>query len=325
VASSKIFSTFSNSGVGMYASYFGMQENPFNLNPDPRYFYLSPQHQEALNSLIYGINEKKGFMLITGGIGNGKTTLCRTLLARLDGTVESALIFNSALSDLELLQTINQEFGIAVKRGRQTKKRCLDALNEFLLKNYAAGKQALLMIDEAQNLSLNVLEQVRMLSNLETDREKLLSIVLMGQPELRELLALPSLRQLNERITVRYDLKPLDRANVQTYIEYRLTMAGGMDRVQFSREAYNLIYRCSEGNPRRINALCDRALLIAYTQDVSAIDRKIVKKAVKDVGETYFFSNGRRAAVSRFMPAPFWVILSLALLVTGLLLLNFLK
>ncbi len=309
----------------MYASYYGMQENPFNLNPDPHYFYLSPQHQEALNCLIYGINEKKGFMLITGGIGNGKTTLCRTLLTKLDGSVESALIFNSALSDLELLQTINQEFGIVMKRGRQTKKRCLDALNEFLLKNYAAGKQALLMIDEAQNLSLSVLEEIRMLSNLETDREKLLSIVLTGQPELGELLALPSLRQLNERITVRYDLKPLNRANVQTYIEYRLTMAGGMDKVIFSQGAYNLIYRCSEGNPRRINALCDRALLIAYTEDVSVIDWKIVKKAAKDVGESYFFRKGRRAALNRFAPASLWIILLLALLVTGLLILNFLK
>ncbi len=178
----------------MYASYFGMQENPFNLNPDPRYFYLSPQHQEALNCLIYGINERKGFMVITGGIGNGKTTICRTLLARLDSSIESALIFNSALSDLELLQTINQEFGIAMSRGRQTKKRCLNALNDFLLANYAAGKQALLLIDEAQNLSHNVLEQIRMLSNLETDREKLLQIVLMRQAVLHVALGHTSMR-----------------------------------------------------------------------------------------------------------------------------------
>jgi len=309
----------------MYASYFGMQESPFNLNPDPRYFFLSPQHQEALNCLIYGINEKKGFMVITGGIGNGKTTLCRTLLARLDGSVESALIFNSSLSDLELLQTINQEFGIPMKRGRQTKKRCLDSLNEFLLKNFAAGKQALLMIDEAQNLSLNVLEQIRMLSNLETDREKLLQIVLMGQPELRGLLALPSLRQLNERITVRYDLKPLNRANTQVYIEFRLTLAGGMDKIKFSRGAYNLIYRCSEGNPRRINALCDRTLLIAYTEDVSTIDRRIVKKAVKDVGETYFFRKERRGALNRLLPVTILIVLALVLFAAGLLFHNVLK
>jgi general secretion pathway protein A len=308
----------------MYASYFGMKENPFNLTPDPRYFYLSPRHQEALNCLIYGINEKKGFMVITGGIGNGKTTLCRTLLARLDGSIESALIFNSALSDFELLQTVNQEFGITMKRGRQTKKRCLDALNDFLLKNFAAGKQALLLIDEAQNLSHSVLEQIRMLSNLETDQEKLLQIILMGQPELRDLLALPSLKQLNERITVRYDLKPLDRANVQTYIEYRLNMAGGMDKVTFSRMAYNLIYRSSGGNPRRINALCDRALLIAYAEDVHTIDRKIVKKAIKDVGETYFFKKDKQETLIRFVLVPLLMV-TVILLAASLVFNKFLK
>ncbi len=272
----------------MYASYFGMKENPFNLTPDPHYFYLSPQHQEALNCLIYGLNEKKGFIVVTGGIGNGKTTLSRSLLTRLDGSMESALIFNSALSDLELLQTINREFGVTMKRGRQTKKRCLDALNEFLLKNFAAGKQALILIDEAQNLSRNVLEQIRMLSNLETDREKLLQIVLIGQPELHDLLSLPSLRQLNERITIRYDLKPLNRADVQKYIEHRLTLAGGREGVRFSAAAYSLIYRYSRGNPRRINALCDRALLVAYAEDTRIIDGRIVKKAVNDMGGGYF-------------------------------------
>ena len=309
----------------MYTSYFGMRENPFDLTPDPRYFYLSPQHQEALNCLIYGINEKKGFMVITGGIGNGKTTLCRTLLARFDGSTESALIFNSSLSDLELLQTINRDFGVAMKRGRQTKRRCLDALNDFLLKNFASGKQAVLLIDEAQNLSHNVLEQIRMLSNLETDREKLLQIILMGQPELQDTLRLPSLRQLNERITVRYDLKPLNLADVRAYIEYRLAMAGGADNVKFTPAAYNLIYRFSEGVPRRINALCDRALLIAYAQDMRAIDRKIVKRAVKDLGETYL-RREKREALTRFVLTALMIILSLVLVIAaGLLFLKFLK
>ena len=309
----------------MYTSYFGMRENPFNLTPDPHYFYLSPQHQEALNCLIYGINEKKGFMVITGGIGNGKTTLCRTLLARFDGSTESALIFNSSLSDLELLQTINRDFGVAMKRGRQTKRRCLDALNDFLLKNFASGKQAVLLIDEAQNLSHNVLEQIRMLSNLETDREKLLQIILMGQPEFQDTLRLPSLRQLNERITVRYDLKPLNRADVRTYIEYRLATAGGADKVKFTPTAYNLIYRFSEGIPRRINALCDRALLIAYAQDMRAIDRKIVKRAVKDLGETYL-RREKREALTRFVLTALMIILSLVLVIAaGLLFLKFLK
>lgn len=310
----------------MYAAYFGLRENPFNLNPDPRYFYLSPQHQEALNCLIYGINERKGFIVITGGIGNGKTTLCRTLLARLDKSVESALIFNSSLSDLELLQAINQEFGIVLARGRQTKKRCLDALNEFLLKNFAAGKQSLLLIDEAQNLSHDVLEQIRMLSNLETDREKLLQIILMGQPELKELLSLPSLRQLNERITVRYDLKPLDRENLRVYIDYRLTMAGATENVRFTRGAYNLIYYCTTGNPRRINTLCDRALLVAYAEDAVIINRRIVKKALRDVGEDYFFRKGERWGSNRLHKAGLFLIgLIILLLLAALVILNFLK
>jgi general secretion pathway protein A len=270
----------------MYENYFGFNENPFTLSPDPRYLYLSPQHREALNCLIYGIGEKKGFMVVTGGIGTGKTTLCRALLARLDGSTVSALIFNPALSDIELLKTINQEFGIKTV-GRGTKKRYLDALNEFLMRNFAAGKNAVLMIDEAQNLSRSVLEQIRMLSNLETVREKLIQIILLGQPELRQLLALPSLRQLNERITVRYELIPLVREDVRRYIEHRLTTAGGEANGIFTAGSYALISGLSRGIPRRINAICDRALLIAYGRDLKTVDRRIVRAAVKDIGPGY--------------------------------------
>ena len=270
----------------MYENYFGFNDNPFTLSPDPRYLYLSPQHREALNCLIYGIGEKKGFMVVTGGIGTGKTTLCRALLARLDGLTASALIFNPALSDIELLKTINQEFGIKMV-GRGTKKRYLDALNDFLMRNFAAGKNAVLMIDEAQNLSRSVLEQIRMLSNLETVREKLIQIILLGQPELRRLLALPSLRQLNERITVRYELTPLAREDVRRYIEHRLVTAGGETDGIFTAGSYALISGLSRGIPRRINAICDRALLIAYGRDLKTIDRRIVRAAVKDIGPGY--------------------------------------
>ncbi|MBN2438761.1 MAG: AAA family ATPase [Deltaproteobacteria bacterium] len=270
----------------MYETYFGFKENPFTLSPDPRYLYLSPQHREALNCLIYGIGEKKGFMVVTGGIGTGKTTLCRALLAGLDGSTASALIFNPDLSDIELLKTINQEFGIRMV-GRGTKKRYLDGLNAFLMRNFAAGKNAVLMIDEAQNLSRSVLEQIRMLSNLETVREKLIQIILLGQPELRQLLALPSLRQLNERITVRYELKPLVREDVRRYIEHRMVMAGAETNGVFTVGSYALISGLSRGIPRRINAICDRALLIAYGRDLKTIDRRIVRAAVKDIGPGY--------------------------------------
>jgi general secretion pathway protein A len=281
----------------MYASYFGLKENPFKLSPEPGYLFLSEQHRDALNYLIYGITEKKGFVLVSGDIGTGKTTICRTLLQRLDPAVETALIFNTAMSDLELLETVLGEFGVTVGCEAKTKRTCIDALNNFLLKNFAAGKNAVLLIDEAQNLSHGVLEQIRMLSNLETEREKLLQIVLMGQPELKTTLALPALRQLNERITVRYDLKPLSASEVIAYIDHRLGVAGGPGKVQFTKGAYRQVVVFSEGIPRRINALCDRALLIAYAKNIKKIDRRVIRHAVRDIGSDYFqktISSGKK-------------------------------
>jgi len=199
----------------MYTAFFGFKENPFNLTPDPRYLYLSRYHREALDHLLYGINERRGFIAITGGIGTGKTTLCRALLDHIDENTKSALIFSSFISDMEILETINHEFDIEMEPGAETKKDYIDALNQFLLDNFSKGGNALLLIDEAQNLSHTVLEQIRMLSNLETEKDKLIQIVLVGQSELKEVLAAPSLRQLNERITVRYNLKPLDPADLR--------------------------------------------------------------------------------------------------------------
>jgi general secretion pathway protein A len=219
------------------------------------------------------------------------------LINSLDDSVETALIFNTAISDLDLLETVLGEYGIAIKDESRTKKNYIDALNDFLLKNFAAGKTAVLLIDEAQNLSHGVLEQVRMLSNLETETEKLIQIILIGQPELNNTLMLPALRQLNERITVRYDLKPLSPREVREYIQHRLIIAQGPGSLKFTRGAFNLIYNFSEGIPRRINALCDRSLLIAYTKNTSKIDRKIVKLAVHDIGINYFqktMSSGRK-------------------------------
>jgi general secretion pathway protein A len=272
----------------MYAAYFGLEENPFKLSPEPGYLYLSEQHRDALNYLIYGIKEKKGFVLISGDIGMGKTTIARTLLNLLDDSVETALIFNTAISDIELLETVVKEYNIPVPGGSKTKKYYVDALNEFLLKNYVAGKNAVLLIDEAQNLSHGVLEQIRMLSNLETESEKLIQIILIGQPELGSTLALPAMRQLNERIIVRYDLTPLSMPEVIHYIHHRLKVAGGPGKVSFTPGALKHIYTYSEGIPRRINAVCDRALLIAYAKNVSKITRRIVNLAARDIGSGYF-------------------------------------
>jgi general secretion pathway protein A len=278
----------------MYAAYFGLKENPFNLSPDPRYLYFSLQHREALNYLIYGITEKKGFIVVTGGIGTGKTTISRTLIADLDDSIESALIFNSAITDMELLETIHQELHISLNGQEKTKKRYIDTLNDFLLMSFAAGKNIVLLIDEAQNLSHDVLEQLRMLSNLETEREKLLQIILIGQPELQDLLMSPSLKQLNERITVRYDLKPLDRKNVQSYIRHRLAVAGGGENVTFSVSACQLIYWYSQGIPRRINTICDRAMLIAYTREKVTVDWKTAWDAISDIGNNYLTTGQGR-------------------------------
>ncbi len=267
----------------MYTSYFGFKENPFSLTPDPNYLYLSRHHKEAFDHLLYGISERKGFIVITGGVGTGKTTLCRALLGTLDSSTKTALIFNAYLSDIELLETINQEFGIDTSTEGQSKKDHIDSLNQFLLETFSQGGNAVLLIDEAQNLSHSVLEQIRMLSNLETEKEKLVQIVLAGQLELRDVLASPALKQLDERIMVRYDLKPLEREDVRGYVEHRLVIAGGRGDVRFTKGAVEALYASSQGNPRRINGVCDRALLIAYSKDESTISKKTMQKAIEDV------------------------------------------
>ena len=267
----------------MYTSFFGFKEKPFNLTPDPRYLFLSTYHKEALDHLLYGIGERKGFIAITGGIGTGKTTLCRSLLDHLGRSVKTALIFNAYLSDMELLKTINQEFGIEMGATDSSKKDYIDALNKFLLTTFANGGNAVLLIDECQNLSNSVLEQIRMLSNLETEKEKLIQIILIGQPELKDLLATPSLRQLNDRIAVRYHLRALDYRDIQGYIRHRLTVAGDRGSLKFTNNTIKKIYAYSRGNPRRINAVCDRALVIAYVMGKTVISRNIIKKAITDL------------------------------------------
>jgi len=267
----------------MYTSYFGFKENPFNLTPDPRYLFLSTHHREALDHMLYGVNERKGFIVITGGIGTGKTTLCRAFLSQLGGSIKSALIFNSFITEQELLKTIIEEFGVDESAGAGTRKECIDQINEFLLRTFSQGGNAVLVLDEAQNLSSIVLEQIRMLSNLETEKEKLIQVVLVGQPELKDLLTSSSMQQLNERIVVRFDLRPLDHKDVRGYVEHRLVVGGGRGDLRFANSAFSAIYKYSKGIPRRINAVCDRALLIAYVNEKHSISREIVAKAVDEI------------------------------------------
>ncbi|MGA2469034.1 MAG: AAA family ATPase [Thermodesulfobacteriota bacterium] len=261
----------------MYREYYGLREKPFVLTPDPQFLYMSDSHRTAIDSLYYGIEQREGFIVITGDIGTGKTTICRALLERLDKNVKTAVIFNSFLSEEELLESILLDFGFSSK-GR-TKKERIDALNKLLIYLLSHGKKAVLIIDEAQNLSIPVLEQIRMLSNLETEKEKMIQIILFGQLELEQKLRSDELKQLNQRIAVRHHLLPLTRTETESYIYQRLMVAGSQGSITFSKSALNEIHKFSKGTPRLINLLCDRALLGGFVEQTYHIDKGILKKA----------------------------------------------
>lgn len=267
----------------MYWNYFGFREPPFTLTPNPEFLFLSRFHQEAFAHLLYAIDTRAGFIELSGEVGTGKTTIIRTLLGQLaPETHRTALIFNPTLSPLGLLQEINREFGIPAGSGET--RDLHQALNEFLLRENSAGRIVVLVIDEAQNLSTEVLEQVRLISNLETTREKLIQIVLVGQPELKKLLAREELRQLSQRITVRYHLRPMAPGDIHAYIRHRVKIAGeGREPVIFSAGAVKGIARYSGGLPRLINGVCDRALLLAYTRETREISATMAALAIADL------------------------------------------
>ena len=265
----------------MYCSFYGITEKPFSITPDPKFLYLGKTHKEAFAHLLYGIRERGGFIVVTGEIGAGKTTLCRGLLSHLDEDTLVAFIFNPTLSALELLKSINEDFGIASEA--TTKKELIDELNQFLLEKRKEGKNTVLIIDESQSLDGEVLEQIRLLSNLETETEKLLQIILIGQPEFRHILEQPRLLQLNQRVTVRYHLKALSPEETAEYIHHRLSVIDAADKVFFSPEALKKIWRSTRGVPRLINVLCDRALLAGYGRKKKHIDGPIIDQARKEV------------------------------------------
>lgn len=265
----------------MYLSFYGLKEKPFSLTPDPQFLFLSDSHQKAIEYLLYGIEYREGFMVITGQIGTGKTTICRALLERLDKRIKTAVIFNSFLSEGKLLESIVKDFGIESKG--LTKYDRINAINQFLLERLMNGENAVLIIDEAQNLSIKVLEQIRMLSNLETDKEKMLQIVLIGQLELDEKLRSPQLKQLNQRITIRYQLNPLNKKETEDYIYQRLMIAGSNGNINFSKSAIEEIYKFSHGIPRLINLICDRSLIAGFINESFFIDTELVKKAEREL------------------------------------------
>ena len=267
----------------MYLSFFGLNDKPFAITPDPRYLYLSERHAEALAHLLYGINEAGGFVQLTGEVGTGKTTTIRSLLAQTPKNAEVALILNPRMSAPEFLLTICEEIGIGVPDSATgSLKDLVDILNDYLLKAHAGGRRVVLVVDEAQNLSTEVLEQVRLLTNLETNTQKLLQIILIGQPELRELLGRNELRQLAQRITGRYHLDPLSSDETSAYVRHRLRVAGATTDM-FSAHALSEVFRLSGGVPRVINVISDRALLGAYTQDKHRVDGSLVRAAAAEV------------------------------------------
>ena len=267
--------------MDLYLDYYNLREEPFNITPDPRFLFFSAKHQEAFNHLLFGIHQRKGFIELTGEVGAGKTTICRKLLEELGPNYKTALILNPCLSIDQLLHSVCLELDLQVYSFDRV--YYLQSLNQFVLEQANQGNNVVVIIDEAQDLSDELLEQIRLLSNLETDHQKLLQIVLMGQTELRTKLAQPSLRQLRQRITVRYHLGPLDLTETACYVHHRLTLAGANGRPRFDEAAIKSVYQYSRGVPRLINAVCDKALLAGFVMQTDVLNRKVLKLAIEEL------------------------------------------
>jgi general secretion pathway protein A len=265
----------------VYLEFYGLKQAPFDITPNPRFLFHSGKHREALNHLLYGIRERKGFVQLTGEVGAGKTTLCRAMLEQLNGQFSTALILNPARDANELMKAVAIEFGLDAKN--LDRLETLERINKFLLKQAESGRDVVLIIDEAQNLTEELLEQVRLLSNLETDDRKLLQIVLLGQPELRDKLNSQNLRQLRQRITVRYHLKPLTRTEVGQYIQHRLEVSGAKGAPYFTRPALWRVFNYSGGVPRLVNAVCDKALLAGFVERSDRISFRMVGRAIREL------------------------------------------
>lgn len=264
----------------MYHKFYGFKEAPFNMTPSSRFFYESSKHVEALSTLIYAIESRKGFVVITGDIGSGKTTVCRTLLNKLDARTQTALITNTHISGKDLLCTIFEDLGVEYARG--SKAQLISQLNTYLIEQLRNGHNVVVIIDEAQNLKPAVLEEVRMLSNLETENEKLIQIIFLGQPELKKKLALPQLEQLRQRIAVFYHLTPLSEEDAKKYIVHRLKIASKSNRQYFTDQALDIVYQFSKGVPRMINQICDSALLNGFIYEKEVIDHELMAEVVKE-------------------------------------------
>ncbi len=292
----------------MYLEYYGLREAPFSITPDPRYVFLSERHRDALAHLLYGIGKggSGGFVQLTGEVGTGKTTLCRLLLEQLPENTRVALVLNPKLSPVELVETVCEELKLDIAGKRGSLKALTDVLNAFLLDAYAQGLRVVLIVDEAQNLSIDALEQVRLLTNLETPTQKLLQIILLGQPELREMLDRPELRQLSQRITARYHLTPLDAAETETYVRHRMAVAG-CKRIPFSRLGLKALYQRSGGIPRLVNIIADRALMAGFAREQDSLGERLVNRAADEAlpgtARYWLHRYGRWAAAAMLLLA----------------------
>ena len=276
----------------MYNQFYGFREKPFEITPDPRFLYLSESHKEALAHLTYAVRERKGFTVITGEVGTGKTTLVQTVLSRLDGNTKTAYIFNPKLGSTDFLHYVCEDLGL--KGQKRSKGQYISQLHHFLLACYSRNENVVLIIDEAQALDPNLLEEVRLLTNLETSKCKLLQVILMGQPELNEILSRPQFRQLKQRVSLRYHLQTLNKEETRNYIKKRLRIAGAVDQNFFTPKALNEICRYSKGIPRLINIVCDNALLTGYATDQKVIGDRIIHEVIHNLEGIGLPKNRRR-------------------------------
>lgn len=281
----------------MYQKFYGFREKPFEITPDPKFLYLSENHKEALAHLTYAVKERKGFTVITGEVGTGKTTLVQTLLSKLDGSTRTAYLFNPKLGSTDFLHYICEDLGL---RGqKRSKGQYLALLHDFLLTCYARNENVVLIIDEAQNLDPNLLEEVRLLTNLETPKSKLLQVILMGQPELDEILSQPQFRQLKQRVSLRYHMHALDKGETKEYIKKRLWIAGNRSNSIFTSKALREIYEYSKGIPRLINIVCDNALLIGYASEHKVIGDGVIREVTQQLDGHEKIQKGRRFSLLR--------------------------
>ena len=276
----------------MYTEFFGLRDKPFEITPDPKFLYLSENHKEALAHLTYAVQERKGFTVITGEVGTGKTTLIQTLLSKLNGSTRTAYLFNPVLESTDFLHYICEDLGLRVKK--ISKGQYIALLHRFLMNCYSQNENVVLIIDEAQNLDPKLLEEVRLLTNLETPKGKLLQVILMGQPELDHVLNRPQFRQLKQRVSLRYRLTPLSRENTSFYIKRRLILAGAVEPNLFTPKALNEIYRYSKGIPRLINIVCDNALLTGFATDQKVIGNKIIREVIGNLEGLDFKKKRKR-------------------------------